>query len=71
MAEQKNLIESGTILYLREHTEQLKIQNSLEKRRQTISIVIFGASFLLIVGLLLYIHYFNVLNNVVAGCVGN
>ena len=69
MAEQENLIESGTILYLREHTEQLKIQNNLEKRRQNINMIVFGAFFLLIVSLLIYIHYFNVLNNVVARCI--
>lgn len=71
MAEQESLIESGTILYLREHTEQLKMQNSLEQRRQNIIMIVFGAFFLLITGLLFYIHYFNVLNNVVARCMGN
>lgn len=63
------LLESGTILYLREHTEHLKKQNQLEERRQMTNIIIYVIILALILGLFFYIHHFNVLNNIVARCV--
>lgn len=70
MNEQNPLMESGTILYLKEHTEQLKIQNDIRRTGQLIIIWTLLALFLSAAFLFWYIRRWNVLGHIIANCMG-
>ena len=67
----ESLLLSGQTLYLREHTEQLKIQNIQQQNHDIMILVISIVIFIMIVGLFFYIHYNNVWGNtirILGGC---
>ena len=62
--EENKLIEGGAILYVKEHTEELRKKNKLDLAKTILLYIVFA----FILFLFWYIKHNNILNNIVAHC---